>query len=224
MATQPTTTTTAHRPGGITLIVVLAVIGAIFNILGGIWIILDHDDHRLLHQSSLTENGLLGTGIVAIVIGVIYLLVVLGARTWQPGRTPGLRHLRRAEPRRRPLRAGGAARRAAVVGCVPVGHRDHRPLPALRQRARPRVLPRHLTPWRSVPRGVSPVRSRSSTGCRTTGAGTCAATSSRGSRARPSSCRSPWPTRRSRASRPSSASTRRWCRCSCTRSWGRHPS
>ena len=77
MATQPTPTTTAHRPGGITLIMVLAVISAIFSIIGGIWIILDREDHRLLNQSSLTENGLLGAGIVAIVIGVIYLLVAL---------------------------------------------------------------------------------------------------------------------------------------------------
>jgi hypothetical protein len=77
MATQPAPTTETHRPGGITLIMVLAVIAAIFDIVGGIWIIIDREDHRLLNESNLTENGLLGAGIAAIVIGVIYLLVAL---------------------------------------------------------------------------------------------------------------------------------------------------
>jgi hypothetical protein len=66
-----------HRPGGITLIVVLAVISAISAILGGIWVILDHDHVRLLHDSGLTRNGLTGAGIVSIVLGVIGLFIAM---------------------------------------------------------------------------------------------------------------------------------------------------
>jgi hypothetical protein len=74
MSAQPATT---HRPGGITLIMVLAVINAIFGIIGGIWVIIDRADHRLLNQSGLTENGLLGAGIVAIILGCIGLIIAL---------------------------------------------------------------------------------------------------------------------------------------------------
>ena len=74
MSAQPAT---GHRPGGITLIVVLAVINAVFAIIGGIWIIIDRADHRLLNESNLTENGLLGTGIAAVIIGAIGLLIAL---------------------------------------------------------------------------------------------------------------------------------------------------
>lgn len=77
MATQPATTTPTQRPGGITLIMVLAVIGGIFNIIGGIWIVIDRDDRRLLDHANFTENGLLGTGIFAIVFGAIWILVAL---------------------------------------------------------------------------------------------------------------------------------------------------
>ncbi len=77
MAAQPATTAPTYRPGGITLIMVLAIIGGIFEILGGIWIIIDRADHRLLNHSNLTENGLLGAGIVAILFGTIWILVAL---------------------------------------------------------------------------------------------------------------------------------------------------
>jgi hypothetical protein len=66
-----------HRPGGVTLIVVLAVINAIGSIIGGIWVILDHDNARLLHDSGLTKNGLTGAGVVAIVLGVIGLFIAM---------------------------------------------------------------------------------------------------------------------------------------------------
>lgn len=74
MSTVPQT---PHRPGGITLIVVLAVISAIAGIIGGIWVILDHDNARLLHDSGLTKNGLIGAGVVAIVLGTIGLFIAL---------------------------------------------------------------------------------------------------------------------------------------------------
>jgi hypothetical protein len=72
-----TTPDTMRRPGGITLIVVLAVINAIVGIVAGIWVLLDHDDTRLLRDSGLTKNGLTGAGIVAIVLGVIGLFIAL---------------------------------------------------------------------------------------------------------------------------------------------------
>lgn len=74
MSTVPQT---PHRPGGITLIVVLAVISAIAGIIGGIWVILDHDNARLLHDSGLTKNGLIGAGVVAIVLGAIGLFIAM---------------------------------------------------------------------------------------------------------------------------------------------------
>lgn len=66
-----------HRPGGITLIVVLAVISALSGIIGGIWVILDHDNNRLLHDSGLTKNGLIASGVVAIVLGTIGLFIAM---------------------------------------------------------------------------------------------------------------------------------------------------
>jgi hypothetical protein len=74
MSTVPQT---ARRPGGITLIVVLAVINAIVAIIGGIWVIIDHDNARLLRDSGLTKNGLVGAGIVAIVLGAIGLFIAM---------------------------------------------------------------------------------------------------------------------------------------------------
>ena len=72
-----TTPESMRRPGGITLIVVLAVINAVVAIAAGIWVILDHDNTRLLHDSGLTKNGLTGAGVVAIVLGTIGLFIAL---------------------------------------------------------------------------------------------------------------------------------------------------
>ena len=69
--------TVQERPGGITLIMVLAVINSVFLILGGIFVLLDHDDHRLLRESGLTVNALQGAGVALIVVGVIGLIVAL---------------------------------------------------------------------------------------------------------------------------------------------------
>jgi len=71
------TTPLHHRPGGITLIVVLAVLNAIGAIVGGIWVLLDHDNARLLHDSGLTRNGLSGAGVASIVLGVIGLFIAM---------------------------------------------------------------------------------------------------------------------------------------------------
>jgi hypothetical protein len=66
-----------HRPGGITLIVVLAVINALGSIVGGIWVLLDRNNHQLLQDSGLTQHGLAGSGIAAIVIGTIGLFIAM---------------------------------------------------------------------------------------------------------------------------------------------------
>ena len=69
--------TEIRRPGGITLIMVLAIISAIMSIFAGIFILLDHDDRQLIRHSGLTENHLTGTGIAIIVLGVIGLVIAL---------------------------------------------------------------------------------------------------------------------------------------------------
>ena len=66
-----------RRPGGITLIVVLAVINAVMSIFAGIFILLDRDDTHLIRESGLTENALTGTAIGIIIIGGIGLVVAL---------------------------------------------------------------------------------------------------------------------------------------------------
>src|SRR4029077_17036448 len=75
--TTTTPTSTTRRPGGITVIVALAVIDAVFTIIGGIWVVLDHDEHDLLARSGFTSNGLLSAGVAAIVLGFIGLFVAL---------------------------------------------------------------------------------------------------------------------------------------------------
>ena len=66
-----------RRPGGITLIVVLAVINAIATIAGGIFVLLDHDNHHLLRESGLTENHFTAAGVAWIILGAIYLILAL---------------------------------------------------------------------------------------------------------------------------------------------------
>jgi hypothetical protein len=74
MSSQPTT---VQRPGGITLIMVLAILNGIFGIIGGIWIVIDRDERRLLDHTNLTQDGLLGAGIAAIVLGAIGIVIAL---------------------------------------------------------------------------------------------------------------------------------------------------
>ena len=70
-----TTQRTTERPGTVTLIVVLAWIGGILNILGGIFVIIDRHDERLRAGSAHTPNELLAWGIAAIIIGAVYCLL-----------------------------------------------------------------------------------------------------------------------------------------------------
>ena len=66
-----------RRPGGITLIMVLAVINAIATIAGGIFVLLDHDNRHLLRVSGLTENHATAAGVAWIILGAIYLILAL---------------------------------------------------------------------------------------------------------------------------------------------------
>jgi hypothetical protein len=72
--TIPTAPTAQHiRPGGITLIVVLAWISGLLNVLGGIFIIIDRHDHRLINESGASADELIWAGIFTIIVGVIVI-------------------------------------------------------------------------------------------------------------------------------------------------------
>ena len=70
-----TTEATKRRPGGVTFIVVLAYIAAIFQVLAGILVIIDADQLREQLSSGMTEDQLLAAGIVMVVIGVVGILL-----------------------------------------------------------------------------------------------------------------------------------------------------
>lgn len=72
-----TTTQDHQRPGGVTFIVVVAIINAIFSIAGGILIIVNNDNRRLLHESGLTKNQLAGSGWAILIVGAIGLILAL---------------------------------------------------------------------------------------------------------------------------------------------------
>jgi hypothetical protein len=64
-----------QRPGTVTLIMVLAIIAGILQIAGGIFVIIDRDDSRIRLDSASTPDELLWAGILAILIGSIYILI-----------------------------------------------------------------------------------------------------------------------------------------------------
>jgi len=68
------------RPGGITLLVVLGIIQGIAGLIGGLVLILDKDDEKLLAESAMSENQLLGTGIGLLIFGVIMIALSLALR------------------------------------------------------------------------------------------------------------------------------------------------
>ena len=133
--------TEIRRPGGITLIMVLAIISAIMSIFAGIFILLDHDDRQLIRHSGLTENHLTGTGIAIIVLGVIGLVIALAL-----GRGSRLARLLFGIWAVLEF-AGGVYGAITLYGeqrrveRVLRRHRPDRAVPAVRQREGPRVLP-----------------------------------------------------------------------------------
>jgi len=70
-----TTLETRERPGGITFVVVIAYIGFIFQVLSGLFVMLDADSLKHQLKSGLTEDQLIVAGIVMMVIGVIGILL-----------------------------------------------------------------------------------------------------------------------------------------------------
>jgi cytochrome bd-type quinol oxidase subunit 2 len=68
----------ARRPGGVTLLVVLIIIGGALELIGGIFLAVTHNNARVLRNTDKSSQFLLSVGIVAIVIGLIYLLVSRG--------------------------------------------------------------------------------------------------------------------------------------------------
>lgn len=70
-----TTPEVRERPGGITLVVVLAYIGFIFEIVAGILVVIEADELRQQIRSGMTEDQLVAAGIIMVVIGVIGILL-----------------------------------------------------------------------------------------------------------------------------------------------------
>ena len=68
----------ARRPAGVTLLVVLILIGGVLEILGGVILILGHNNATVLRETGRSGNVLFSAGVVAIVVGLIYLLVSRG--------------------------------------------------------------------------------------------------------------------------------------------------
>ena len=71
----------ARRPAGVTLLVVLIVIGGILQIVAGIILILGHKNATVLRESHRSSDFLFALGIVGAVLGIIYLLVSRGLAT-----------------------------------------------------------------------------------------------------------------------------------------------
>ncbi|MFM8304886.1 MAG: hypothetical protein ACKOA9_11420 [Actinomycetota bacterium] len=70
-----TTPDARTAPGGITFIVVLAYIGFILQVIGGIFAMIDADQRSAQLRSGMTETQLMTTGIVMVVVGVIGILL-----------------------------------------------------------------------------------------------------------------------------------------------------
>jgi hypothetical protein len=83
-STSPTSAPSPSRPGGITFIVALAIISSLVHIAGGIWVIIDNDDHRLLRESGLYELVALdgeqrASGAFSAAIGLLLLYLLYGS-------------------------------------------------------------------------------------------------------------------------------------------------
>jgi hypothetical protein len=67
----------AHRPFGVTMVMVFGVIGGIINSALGIFVILDRDDPDLLKYSFHSEDQLLAIGLATLAFGLIQLALAL---------------------------------------------------------------------------------------------------------------------------------------------------
>src|SRR5207249_11547020 len=71
----------APRPAGVTLLVVLLVIGGILQIVVGIILILGHKNATMLREAHRSSDLLFSLGITGAVLGIVYLLVSRGLAT-----------------------------------------------------------------------------------------------------------------------------------------------
>jgi hypothetical protein len=72
------TAMSARRPGGVTLLAVLIMIGGVAQVIGGVLLILGHQNATVLRETGRSGDFLLSGGIAAIVVGLLYVLVSLG--------------------------------------------------------------------------------------------------------------------------------------------------
>jgi hypothetical protein len=66
-----------RRPGIITFIGVLMLLHAALSLVGGVVLVALRTQRRVIEQTNLTSEDLLVAGVVALVLGVIYLVVAL---------------------------------------------------------------------------------------------------------------------------------------------------
>jgi hypothetical protein len=70
-------TAPVQRPIGVTFIGVIGFVMGILHILGGVLIVLDYEDARLVRDSGMTHDQLLATGIVVGLIGIAVVVLSL---------------------------------------------------------------------------------------------------------------------------------------------------
>jgi hypothetical protein len=68
----------ARRPVGVTALVVLIMIGGVVQVIGGLVLLLGHENATVLRETRRSPDFLLGSGIAAIVVGLLYLLISQG--------------------------------------------------------------------------------------------------------------------------------------------------
>ena len=70
--------TSVRRPVGVTLLVVLGVINGLLTLIGGILLVAWREDADMLRETGESSDVLLTTGVILIVLGLIYLAVARG--------------------------------------------------------------------------------------------------------------------------------------------------
>ena len=70
-------TAPVRRPIGVTFIGVIGVLMGMLHILGGVLVIIDRDDARLVHDSGMTQDQLLAAGIGIAIVGLAVLLLAM---------------------------------------------------------------------------------------------------------------------------------------------------
>ncbi|MGE3140307.1 MAG: hypothetical protein AB7O53_12675, partial [Thermoleophilia bacterium] len=78
-------TTPAPRPFLLTLLGVLGVIQGFLTVIAGIALMVEHDDLDLLRHVDVSSDTLLATGIAAVIVGVITLMVAFGLLSGSSG-------------------------------------------------------------------------------------------------------------------------------------------